>query len=162
MQKLLSFEFYSLINIICGNFEHSCLPYSRCYVNKSTTILEWNVSCLWCRATVLGRAIKRHKVCLVVSIGLVFRIRNRQTFSILILISGEILSLKYSLFQGLRSTYRRCRFWQKNNLFRWSSFWSWQTGKIVVFGAQKTRTHILKSQRTQNESLLGVNFDPEP
>ena len=24
----------------------------------------------------------------------------------------------------LRSTYSRCRFWQKNHLFRWSSFWS--------------------------------------
>ena len=33
-----------------------------------------------------------------------------------------------------------------------------QTGKIVVFGAQKTRTHTLKSRRTQNESLFGANF----
>ena len=31
---------------------------------------------------------------------------------------------------GLRSTYRRCRFWQKkNHLFRWSSFWSWRVCK---------------------------------
>ena len=31
---------------------------------------------------------------------------------------------------GLRSTYRRCRFWQKkNHLFRWSSFWSWRVFK---------------------------------
>ena len=33
--------------------------------------------------------------------------------------------------------------------------------KIVAFEAQKIRTHILKSQRTQNESLLGANFSPE-
>ena len=26
---------------------------------------------------------------------------------------------------SLLSTYRICRFWQKNHLFRWSSFWSW-------------------------------------
>ena len=27
---------------------------------------------------------------------------------------------------GLRSTYRRCWFWPKNHLFRWSPFWTWQ------------------------------------
>ena len=27
---------------------------------------------------------------------------------------------------GLRLTYRRCRFLQKNHLFIWSSFWSWR------------------------------------
>ena len=32
---------------------------------------------------------------------------------------------------GLRSTYRRCRFWLKNHLFRWRSFWSWQVCKQV-------------------------------
>ena len=30
---------------------------------------------------------------------------------------------------GLRLTYRRCRFWKKKNLFRWSSFWSWRLCK---------------------------------
>ena len=35
------------------------------------------------------------------------------------------------------------------------------TSKIVAFGAQKTRTHPLKSQRTQNESLFGEDFGPE-
>ena len=35
------------------------------------------------------------------------------------------------------------------------------TSKIVGFRAQKTRTHILKSQRTQNESLFGADFGPE-
>ena len=35
------------------------------------------------------------------------------------------------------------------------------TSKIVAFGAHKTRMHTLKSQRTQNESLFGVDFGPE-
>ena len=48
-----------------------------------------------------------------------------------------------------------------NHLFRWSSFWYLQTNKIVVVGAQKTRTHTLKSRRTQNESLFGADFSPE-
>ena len=33
--------------------------------------------------------------------------------------------------------------------------------KIVVFGAQKTRTHKLKSQRTQNKLLFAADFGPE-
>ena len=32
------------------------------------------------------------------------------------------------------------------------------TSKIVAFGAQKTRTHTLKSRRTQNESLFSEDF----
>ena len=36
-----------------------------------------------------------------------------------------------------------------------------QTSKIVVFGAQKTRTHTLESRRTQNESPFDVDFGPE-
>ena len=36
-----------------------------------------------------------------------------------------------------------------------------KTSKIVAFGAQKIRTHALKSQRTQNESLFGKDFDSE-
>ena len=35
------------------------------------------------------------------------------------------------------------------------------TCKTVAFGAQKTRTHTLKSWRTQNESLFGADFAPE-
>ena len=31
---------------------------------------------------------------------------------------------------------------------------------IVSFGIQKTRTHTLKSRRTQNESLFGAAFGP--
>ena len=34
------------------------------------------------------------------------------------------------------------------------------TSKIVAFGTQKTRTHIWKSRRTQNESLYGADFSP--
>ena len=30
-----------------------------------------------------------------------------------------------------------------------------------AFGAQKIRTHTLKSRRTQNESLYGADFGPE-
>ena len=33
--------------------------------------------------------------------------------------------------------------------------------KIVAFGAQKIRTHTLKSRRTQNESLFGADFNSE-
>ena len=33
--------------------------------------------------------------------------------------------------------------------------------KIVAFEAQKTRTHTLKSRRTQNESQVGPDFGPE-
>ena len=35
-----------------------------------------------------------------------------------------------------------------------------ETSKIVAFGAQKTSTHTLKSQRTQNQLLFGVDFGP--
>ena len=35
------------------------------------------------------------------------------------------------------------------------------TSKIVVFGAQKTRTNALKSRCSQNESLFGADFGPE-
>ena len=33
--------------------------------------------------------------------------------------------------------------------------------KLSHFGAQKTRTHTLKSRRTQNESLFDADFDTE-
>ena len=36
-----------------------------------------------------------------------------------------------------------------------------QISKIVAFGAQKTRTHTLKSRRIQNESLFSADFGPE-
>ena len=35
------------------------------------------------------------------------------------------------------------------------------TSKIVAFEAQETRTHTLKSGRTQNKSLFGADFGPE-
>ena len=44
-----------------------------------------------------------------------------------------VYTLEQSWKVGLRSTCRRCRFWQKkkknNHLFRWSSFWSWRVCK---------------------------------
>ena len=36
-----------------------------------------------------------------------------------------------------------------------------KTSKIVALGAPKTRTHTLKSRRTQNELLFGTDFAPE-
>ena len=36
-----------------------------------------------------------------------------------------------------------------------------KTSKIVAFGAQKIRTHTLKSLRTQNKSLFAADFGPE-
>ena len=35
------------------------------------------------------------------------------------------------------------------------------TSQIIAFGAQNTRTHTLKSQRTQNEPLFGADFSSE-
>ena len=35
------------------------------------------------------------------------------------------------------------------------------TSKIIAFGAQKTRKHILKSRRTQNEPVFDADFGPE-
>ena len=40
-----------------------------------------------------------------------------------------VYTLEQRLEVGLRSTYRRRRFWQENDLFRWNSFWSWQVCK---------------------------------
>ena len=34
-------------------------------------------------------------------------------------------------------------------------------GKIVAFGAQKTRTHTLKYRRIQNEVLFAADFGPD-
>ena len=55
---------------------------------------------------------------------------------------------------GLRSTYRRCRFWQKKIIFS-------DEAHFDLGLKQKTRTHTLKGQRTQNESLFGVDFGPK-
>ena len=49
--------------------------------------------------------------------------------------SAERILVVYTLrWVGLRSTYIRCRFWQKKNyLFRWSSFWSWRVCYFFFF-----------------------------
>ena len=70
------------------------------------------------------------------------------------------LELRWEI--GLRSTYRTRRFWQKKSLFQMKLILilaGTNTSKIVAFGAQKTRTHALKSR--QNGSLLGADFGPE-
>ena len=33
--------------------------------------------------------------------------------------------------------------------------------KLILIFALKTRTHTLKSRRTQNESMFGADFGPE-
>ena len=41
---------------------------------------------------------------------------------------------------GLRSTYRRCWFFKKIHLFKWSSFWSWRAckpAKLLHLGNKK-------------------------
>ena len=44
--------------------------------------------------------------------------------------SWSQLTIHCVFASGLRSTYRRCRFWQKtNHFFSWSSFWSWRVYK---------------------------------
>ena len=56
---------------------------------------------------------------------------------------------------GLQSTYRRCRFWQKNNLFRWSLFWSWRVCKQTKLSHLWHRnTHTYIENPAQNESLF--------
>ena len=49
-------------------------------------------------------------------------------------------------------------FWQKKTIF--SDEAHFDLGGIVAFGAQKIRTHTLKSRRNQNESLFGAHFGP--
>ena len=57
------------------------------------------------------------------------------------------------------------QFWQKKSSFQMKLILIFAVtnshNQIVEFGAQKTRTHTLKSQRTQSESLFGADFGPE-
>ena len=50
--------------------------------------------------------------------------------------------------QSLRSTYRRCRFWEKNHLFRWRTFWSW----LVCKQAKLSHLGHRKPERIQNKT----------
>ena len=52
------------------------------------------------------------------------------------------------------------RFWQKKKIIFLDEA-HFDLGKIVEFGAQKFRTHTLKSRRSQNESLFSKDFGPE-
>ena len=63
---------------------------------------------------------------------------------------------------GLRSTYRRCRFWQIKSSFQMKLILilaDMKTSKFVAFGAQKTHMHTLKCRCTQNESLFDANVE---
>ena len=58
---------------------------------------------------------------------------------------------------GLRSTYRRCRFWQKNLLMKLILILpGMKTSKIVAFGAQKTRTHWKSDAPKTNHCLVRI------
>ena len=61
---------------------------------------------------------------------------------------------------GLRSTYRRCRFWQKNHVFKWSSFWSWRVckqAKLSHLGRQKpARIHWKADALKMSHCLLQI------
>ena len=52
-----------------------------------------------------------------------------------------VYTLEQRREMGLRSTYRRCRFWQKKNqLLIWTSFWSWRVykqAKLLHLGHRK-------------------------
>ena len=62
---------------------------------------------------------------------------------------------------GMRSTYRRCRFWQKkNHLFRWSSVWSWQVckqAKLSHLGHRKpARIHWKADAPNKSHCLVQI------
>ena len=64
---------------------------------------------------------------------------------------------------GLRSTYRRCRFWQKkNHLFGWSFFWSWRVckqAKLSHLGRRKlARIHWKADAPKTSHCLVRILF----
>ena len=66
-----------------------------------------------------------------------------------------VYTFEQRLKVGLRSTYRRYRFWQKKSRFQMKLILilaGMQPSKIVAFGVQKTRTHTLISRHIQNAS----------
>ena len=68
-----------------------------------------------------------------------------------------VYTLEQSWEVGLRSNYRRIIFSDEAHF----SLGGYKQAKFVAFGALKTRTHTLKSRRTQNKSLFGADFGPE-
>ena len=67
-------------------------------------------------------------------------------------------------YVSLRSIYRRCWFKKKTPVLSDEAYFDvggYVNKQIAEFGAQKTRTHTLKSWRPQNESLFGADFGPE-
>ena len=64
----------------------------------------------------------------------------------------------YTLGNGLRSTYRRCRFWQKKkkHLFRWSSFWSWhicKQAKLSNWATENPHAYIEKPRHPKRVTI---------
>ena len=63
---------------------------------------------------------------------------------------------------GLRSTYKRCRFWQKKKIIiiRWSSFWSWRVCKQAILshlGHRKpARIHWKANARKTSHCLVRI------
>ena len=64
--------------------------------------------------------------------------------------------------EGLGSTYRICRFWQKNHLFRWSSFWYWydivcKEAKLSHLGCRKPlRIHWKTDTPKMSDCLVRI------
>ena len=54
-----------------------------------------------------------------------------------------------------RSTYRKCRFWQKKmHLFRWSSFWSCKKAKVSHLGQRKPARTPWKADASKKRHCL--------
>ena len=56
---------------------------------------------------------------------------------------------------GLRSTFRRCRFWQKEIIFS-------DEAHFDLGGYVNKQNCRIWGQKTQNESLFGADFGPQP
>ena len=72
-----------------------------------------------------------------------------------------VYTLEQHWEMGLRSTYRRCRFWQKkNHFFRWSSFWSWRVrkqAKLAHLGHRKpARIHLKADAPISRHCLVWI------
>ena len=71
--------------------------------------------------------MKRHQLTVILKIFFISETLLRRILHKI----QELKSIDHTMrFRFQRSTYRKCRFWQKkSHLFRWSSFWSWRVCK---------------------------------